>query len=200
MSAIKTVDHYLELEVPSHFRATFTALRDLIREAAPELKETLKWGAPCYVRTSNVVGIVVLKNYVALWFYQGALLDDPKNKLIQASEKTTGLRQLRFEKPEDIEATYLTDLIQQAVENDRLGKKVKSRRNKKPMRMPIELQQVLDSDAKIKAHFEKLAPSHQREYIEYIGEAKRATTRERRAKKARGLLTEGKGLNDKYRG
>ena len=200
MSAIKTVDHYLELEVPAHFKATFTALRDMIRESAPELKETLKWGAPCYVRTSNVVGIVVLKNYVALWFYQGALLDDPKNKLIQASEKTTGLRQLRFEKPEDIDATYLTDLLQQAVENDRQGRKVKPRRKQKPMPVPFELKQVLDSDATIKANFESLAPSHQREYIEYVGEAKRASTRERRAKKARGLLSEGKGLHDEYRG
>jgi len=196
MSAMKTVDHYLELEVPTHFKATFTALRDMIRESAPELKETLKWGAPCYIRTSNVVGIVVLKKYVALWFYQGALLDDPKNRLIQASETTTGLRQLRFEKPEDIDAAYLTDLLQQAVENDRQGKKVKPRRKQKPMSIPFELKQVLDSDATIKSNFEELAPSYQREYIEYVGKAKRATTREQRAKKAKGLLSEGKGLND----
>ena len=200
MSAVKTVDHYLELNVPSRFRATFTALRDLIRESAPELKETLKWGAPCYVRTSNVVGIVSLKNYVALWFYQGALLDDPKNQLIQASEKTTALRQLRFEKPEDIDAEYLTTLLQQAVENDRQGKKVKPRRKQKTMTMPIELQQVLDHDAKIKSNFENLPPSKQREYIEHVGEAKRATTRERRAKKSAQLLSEGKGLHEHYRG
>ena len=199
MSAVKTVDHYLELNVPSRFRATFTALRDLIRESAPELKETLKWGAPCYVRTSNVVGIVSLKNYVALWFYQGALLDDPENKLIQASETTTGLRQLRFEEPEDIDAEYVTTLLEQAVENDRQGKKVKSRRKKKPMRMPIELQQLLKSDAQLKANFENLPPSKQREYIEHVGEAKRATTRERRAKKAEALLKRGKGLHDEYR-
>jgi len=200
MSAIKTVDHYLELDVPPHFRPTFTALRDLIRESAPELNETIKWGAPCYVRTSNVVGMVCLKNYVALWFYQGALLDDPKNQLIQASEKTTALRQLRFEQPEDIDAEYLTTLLQEAVENDRQGKKVKPRRKQKPMSMPFELKQVLDSSANLKANFEHLSPSQQREYIEHVGEAKRATTRERRAKKAFELLSEGKGLHDEYRG
>lgn len=200
MSAIKTVDHYLELDVPAHFRPTFTALRDLISESAPELKETIKWGAPCYVRTSNVVGIVCLKKYVALWFYQGALLDDPKNQLIQASEKTTALRQLRFEQPDNIDSAYLTSLIQQAVENDRQGKKVKPRRKQKPMPMPFELKQVLDSDTTIKRNFDTLSPSQQREYIEHVGEAKRATTRERRAKKAGRLLAEGKGLHDQYRG
>jgi uncharacterized protein YdeI (YjbR/CyaY-like superfamily) len=200
MSKIESVDQYLEEKVPAAFQSTFTALRGIIRETAPELNETIKWGAPCYVRTSNVVGIVVLKNYVALWFYQGALLDDPKNQLIQASEKTTALRQLRFEQPEDIDTEYLTTLLQEAVENDRQGKKVKPRRKQKPMSMPFELKQVLDSKANLKANFETLSPSQKREYIEHVGEAKRASTRERRAKKAGELLAEGKGLNDKYRG
>lgn len=200
MSAVETVDQYLMEKVPPTFRPVFTALRGLVRETAPELKETIKWGAPCFVGKSNVVGIVALKNYVSLWFYQGALLDDPEEKLIQASEKTTALRQLRFEQPEDIEPKYLTSLLRQAAKHDRLGKKVKARRGKQPMRTPIELQQVLDSDKAIKATFENLAPSNQREYVEYIGGAKRATTREQRAKKAAELLAAGKGLNDKYRG
>jgi uncharacterized protein YdeI (YjbR/CyaY-like superfamily) len=196
---IVTVDKYIEQKVSENLKAIFKQLRAIIREELPELDETIKWGAPCYVGRSNVVGLVALKNYVSLWFYQGALLEDPEDRLIQASEKTTALRQLRFSSPKDIDRPFLTSLLEQAAQNDAQGKKVKARRKQKPMPMPIELQQVLDSDSTINANFEKLAPSHQREYIEHVGEAKRATTRERRAKKAGGLLAEGKGLNDKYR-
>ena len=54
--------------------------------------------------------------------------------------------------------------------------------------IPDELAAVLESDQETKARFERLAPSHRREYIVWIGEAKRRDTRQRRAQRVAGML------------
>lgn len=47
--------------------------------------------------------------------------------------------------------------------------------------VPAELKRAFKTEKDAKAYFEKLAYSHQREYVGYINEAKKAETRERRA-------------------
>ena len=47
--------------------------------------------------------------------------------------------------------------------------------------VPPELVEALSGDATAAAAFEALAPSHRREYAEFVAEAKRAETRRRRA-------------------
>lgn len=47
--------------------------------------------------------------------------------------------------------------------------------------IPTELAEALDTDAAAKAAFEALAPSHRREFAEFVAEAKRSDTRLRRA-------------------
>ncbi len=70
------------------------------------MKETIKWGAPVYTLDyKNIVGLGAFKSYVGLWFFQGALLNDEKKKLINAQEdKTKALRQWRFNSVKKIEA------------------------------------------------------------------------------------------------
>jgi uncharacterized protein YdeI (YjbR/CyaY-like superfamily) len=54
--------------------------------------------------------------------------------------------------------------------------------------IPKELREALASDAAARAVFEKLPPSHRREYAGYVAEAKQASTRERRARKTLEML------------
>src|SRR4028118_1783417 len=61
------------------------------------LNEELKWGCPCYTfRESNIVLIHTFKEYCALLFMKGALLNDAHGILIQQTENVQGARQIRF--------------------------------------------------------------------------------------------------------
>lgn len=67
-----------------------------------------------------------------------------------------------------------------------------------PVRVPAALKAALARNAKARATFDSLPPSHRREYIEWITEAKREATRERRLATAIEWLAEGKAMNWKY--
>ena len=68
---------------------------------------------------------------------------------------------------------------------------MKTTRTGKPVVIPIELKRALARSPKAKAEFTKFPPSHQREVIGYITEAKQPETRKRRAAKTVDLLEKG---------
>jgi len=81
------------------------------------LEEHIKWGAPCYTyKGKNILGLTAFKNHCAIWFYQGALLDDSHEILINAQPgKTKMLRQVRFRESEIPKISILKNYIQQAI-------------------------------------------------------------------------------------
>jgi uncharacterized protein YdeI (YjbR/CyaY-like superfamily) len=195
----KRVDQYIDEKAEAWQQPYAKKLRELMIECPVELKETIKWGAPAYVGKKNVAGIVALKNHISLWLYEGALLDDPDNILIQASDSTKSLRQVRFIDGAPLPDEKVAKLIKEAAKNDQKGLKVEQPKPKKPKSIPSPLREMLDENPKAKETYENLPPSEQKAYIEHIRDAKRDSTKERRAKKSISLLNQGKGLNDKYK-
>jgi hypothetical protein len=57
------------------------SLRALIRQAAPGLAESIKWGNACYSNGGNVCSIIPYQSHVNLAFFRGAELDDPEGLL-----------------------------------------------------------------------------------------------------------------------
>ena len=166
------------------------------------MSETIKWGAPVYTfGGKNIVGIGGFKSYVGIWFFQGALLNDKKKKLINAQEgKTKALRQWRFNSVKEIEAESKTikQYLKEAILNQKQGKEIKPER-KKLLEIPKELNDFIKKDKKVKESFNSLSLSKQIEYAEYISEAKRDETKLKRLLKIALIILKGKGLNDKYR-
>lgn len=162
------------------------------------LKETVKWGAPVYTHHGNVVGIVALKNYVSLWFYEGAQLSDKDKVLIASSEKTKALRQWRFESVSEIDEQKIAAYVNEAALNMEKGIKTPKPKVKKP-EVPDLLKAAFKKEPQLKTFFDQLAPSHQREYVEHITEAKREETKLRRLEKSLVLMREGKDLHSKYK-
>src|ERR1700681_4638597 len=92
------------------------------------LTEVLKWGCPCYTfHKNNIVLIHVFKEYCALLFFKGALLNDANGILIQQTKNVQATRQIRFTnvreivKMEPIVKAY----IYEAIEVEKAGLKVK---------------------------------------------------------------------------
>jgi len=174
----------------------------LLREIALSsgLEEGIKWGVPVFmVEGKNVLGIGAFKSYVGLWFYQGVFLIDPKKVLINAQEgKTKALRQWRFTSLEEINPTLIKKYIKEAIKFTKEGKELKPKL-KKAVPIPAELLSAFKKEKQLKSSFERLTPGKQREYLEYIAEAKAEATRLRRVEKSIPIILAGKGLHDKYK-
>ncbi len=181
------------------FRELLLEIRNLILEFPFE--ETIKWGMPTYVYGGrNLLAIGAFKNHVGLWFFQGALLKDPKGILSNAQEgKTKAMRQLKFTSREEIRKEELTPLIEETLHNQDQGLFIKSDKKSSKIVLPPELKEAFKSDKELKACFEALTPGKKREYAEHLGSAKREATRQSRLDKATILIKAGKGLNDKYK-
>lgn len=196
MNSYKTVDEFLKAQ--EQWQDELRELREILQ--ASELEECIKWGGPCYTLDGkNVVGMAGFKSYFGLWFYNGALMDDSAGVLINAQAgKTKGLRQWRFESKKDIKKRTIKAYVKQAIELQRQGKAIKPTRNA-PIVVPPELQKALTKHRGAKKAFSTLTPGCQREYANYVTEAKRDDTKLKRVEKILPMIMDGQGLNDKYR-
>ncbi len=196
MKATKSAEEYI-LSV-EQWQAALIKLRDI--GLASGLDENIKWGIPVYSHQGkNVMGIAAFKTYVALWFHQGALLEDKQKKLINAQEGTTkALRQWRFNSIEEIDAELIHAYILEAIQNVEQGKEIKATR-KDPFEIPVELLAEFDQSQELIKRFYSFTESKQREFANYVNEAKRKETRDQQIEKIIPLILEGIGLNDKYK-
>ena len=196
MKKYRSVDQYME-EV-ENFPSELAKLRKIL--LAVDLEETIKWSMPCYCHHGkNVVGISSFKNYFGLWFHQGALLQDTEGVLINAQEgKTKALRQWRMTAAKDIKVRTIKRYALEAMQLVEAGREIKPSRNKPIIIDPV-FQSALDNNRKASKAFTSMTPGCQREYANYINEAKREATKERRVAKIIPMIVEGGGLNDRYR-
>lgn len=188
------VDAYIERA--KNWQAEQEKLRTIVLECG--LTEELKWGTPCYTYgKSNIVLIHAFKEYCALLFFKGALLQDTDGILIQQTENVQAARQIRFTSLRDINKlkTALKAYIYQAIEVEKAGLKVKLKKTE-AYAVPEEFQNQLNKKPALKKAFAALTPGRQRAYLLYFSSAKQPKTREQRVEKCIPLILKGKGLND----
>jgi len=163
-----------------------------------QLAEEFKWGVPCYTfQKRNIVLIHGFKDYCALLFFKGALLNDPRNILITQTENTQAGRQIRFTNVREIVEleTILKTYIHEAIEVEKAGLKVNFKKTTEFI-IPEEFQNKLDELPALKTAFEALTPGRQRAYILYFSAPKQSKTRELRVEKCMQQILNGRGLND----
>ena len=196
MKRSKSVDDYIN--AAETWQPELRKLRDILQSTT--LQEEIKWGAPCYTCDGkNVVSIGAFKSYVGLWFHQGALLNDDKGVLINAQAgKTKALRQWRMQSSKDIKPALIKRYVKEAMQFVKAGRSIGPAR-KKPAAVSPELKTALQKNKSAAKKFSELTPGRQREYSDYINEAKRNETRKSRIAKIIPMIKSGIGLNDKYR-
>jgi uncharacterized protein YdeI (YjbR/CyaY-like superfamily) len=163
-----------------------------------QLTEELKWGVPCYTfQKSNIVLIHVFKEYCALLFFKGALLNDANGILIKPGKNTQAGRQIRFTNVREIVEmeTILKAYIYEAIEVEKAGLKVNFKKTTEFI-IPEEFQNKLDEIPALKTAFDALTQGRQRAYILYFSALKQSKTRESRVEKCMQQILNGKGLND----
>jgi uncharacterized protein YdeI (YjbR/CyaY-like superfamily) len=178
------------------WREEYEQLRTIVLDCG--LNEELKWGCPCYTyQKSNVVLIHGFKEYCALLFMKGALLQDANGILIQQTKNVQVARQIRFTNVKEIVKmkVILKTYIYEAIEVEKAGLKVTLKKTSE-YSMPEELKNRLDEDSALKKAFHALTPGRQRGYIYYFSQPKLAKTREARIEKSIQLIMDGKGWDD----
>jgi uncharacterized protein YdeI (YjbR/CyaY-like superfamily) len=181
---------------PDKWQREFEKLRKVIVDCG--LKEELKWGNPCYtLQESNIVLIHGFKEYCALLFFKGALLQDTRRILIQQTKNVQAARQVRFTNVKEIVklAPILKTYIYQAIEVEKAGLKVKLKKTS-AFKIPEEFKNKLDKNPALKTAFDALTPGRQRAYIFYFSQPKQSKTRDSRIEKCMKQILDGKGLND----
>ena len=164
-----------------------------------QLTEELKWGKPCHTfQKSNIIIIIGLKEYCALVFCKGVLLNDANGILIKPGENTQAGRWIKFTSVREIVEmeTILKAYIYEAIEVEKAGLKVSFKKTSDFI-IPEEFQNKLDEIPALKTAFDALTPGRQRAYILYFSAPKQSKTRESRVEKYRQQILNGMGLNDK---
>ncbi|MDN4525936.1 YdeI/OmpD-associated family protein [Fictibacillus fluitans] len=180
------------------WKEEFEKLRSIVL-GCEELTEEFKWMHPCYTyEEKNVVLMHGFKEYCALLFHKGALLQDPHGILIQQTENVQAARQIRFTNVQEIAdlESVIKEYIQQAIEVEKAGLSVDFKESKE-FTIPEELQLKFDENPDLKTAFQDLTPGRQRAYVLYFSQAKQPKTRLSRVEKYTQHILEGKGLNDK---
>jgi uncharacterized protein YdeI (YjbR/CyaY-like superfamily) len=167
-------------------------LRKLTYAVCPEVEETIKWNSPFYMHKGILMATPAFKKHCALIFWKGRLFlsNDQKTKL----RRLTSLSDLPSDK-------ILTGYIKKAVELNEAGVKnpvLSKPKMKSPVVVPDYFLAALRKNKKTLAAFEAFPPSHKREYIQWITEAKREETQTRRIQTAIRQIAEKKSRNWKY--
>jgi uncharacterized protein YdeI (YjbR/CyaY-like superfamily) len=184
-------------EQPSQWKEAFQLLRTIVAENG-SLVEEYKWMHPCYTfQGKNVVLIHGFKDYCALLFHKGALLQDPEGILIQQTKNVQAARQLRFTHIGEIVRlkASIQDYVTEAVELEKSGKEVKMRKVE-DYPVPVEFQELLDENQVFNKAFHALTPGRQKAYLFHFNQAKQAKTREARIEKYYPQIMDGKGMDD----
>jgi uncharacterized protein YdeI (YjbR/CyaY-like superfamily) len=180
----------------TQWQEEYEKLRMIVLDS--ELTEELKWGVPGYTfENKNIVLIHGFKEYCALLFVNGTLLEDAHGILVQQTENTQAARQIRFTNVQEVVEMepILKAYIREAIEAERAGLKVNYKKVTEFI-IPEEFQRKLDDIPALKTAFDALTPGRRRAYLLHFSAPKQAKTREARVEKSMQQILNGKGLND----
>jgi len=179
------------------WQAEMKLLRSILLDCG--LTEELKWGVPCYTfGKSNILIMSAFKEYCALSFFKGTLLQDAHQILEKPGENTQAARLIRLTGLEQIKELepVLKAYIYEAIEVERAGLRVDFKK-KNELVYPSELQKILGENPVLKDAFEALTPGRQRGWVLYFSQPKQSKTRETRIEKSIPQILQGKGWNDR---
>jgi uncharacterized protein YdeI (YjbR/CyaY-like superfamily) len=191
------VDAYIAKSAP-FAKPILIHLREAVHDACPECVETIKWSFPHFMYCGILCSMAAFKQHCAFGFWKGAqVVDKNTDKSDEAMGQFGRITRLADLPPKKT----LQALIKKAMKRNESGDQApaKSKRKPKPeAAVPDDLFLALRKNKKALATFDGFSPSHRREYIEWITEAKRAETRLSRIKTTIEWLADGKSRHWKY--
>lgn len=197
------VDAYINKARPfaqpilEHIRASF-------HRAAPQCEESIKWGMPFFLLNGIILGnMAAFKEHCSLGLWGGAMSDMLKAEGIEGSSgmgkfgKVTSVKDLPAKKELD---GFIREAARMVLEGERTKSidRPAAKKAPKPVVVPEALAAALKSNKLAQTNFTAMSASCQREYADWISDAKREATRDSRLAQAIAWISEGKKRNWKY--
>jgi len=173
-----------------------TEIRARVQAACPDVEEAMKWSSPTFIYRGMLCGMAAFKEHAIFGFWKGPLVLG--NRAEEAG--ATGAFRTRLTKVSDLgpKKTMAAEIRKAMALNGAGVTLPRSRGPVKAVLVPDDLAAALRRNKKAQTAFEKFSPSHKREYVEWITQAKREETRTRRLQTAIQQISEGKPQNWKY--
>lgn len=191
------IDAYIAKSAP-FARPILSHLRKIVHAGCPDVEETLKWSAPTFTYKGMLANMAAFKEHCAFGFWKGVLVKGLPGRGTEAAGQFGRITSIADLPPEKT----LIALVQQAAALNDAGVKTpkqrKPERPRAPLRTPPDLLAALRKSRAAQKTFEAFSPSHRREYVEWITEAKGEDTRRRRIETAITWMAEGKSRNWRY--
>ena len=178
-------------------RPILTHIREVVHAAAPEIEETMKWSMPFFDYKGTVCNMAAFKEHCSFGFWKASLLfpdAPPSRDAMGQMGRITSIKDLPPKRE-------LTRLVKEAVKLNEDGVKAARRTGRAPkpeLETPDDLAAALRRNKAANAAFKGFPPSHRREYIEWIIEARRDETRKKRIEQAVAWIADGKSRHWKY--
>jgi uncharacterized protein YdeI (YjbR/CyaY-like superfamily) len=176
-------------------------LRDIVHKACPEVEETMKWGMPHFDYKGMMCGMASFKQHCTFGFWKFSLMKDKQKVFVKGENAGMG----NFGKIKDIQdlppAHTIIEYIKEAMklnDDDVAVKKEVKKTIRQELVIPGYFSKALNKNKIALKTFSDLSYSHKKEYLEWITEAKREETRDKRINTAIEWLLEGKSRNWKY--
>jgi uncharacterized protein YdeI (YjbR/CyaY-like superfamily) len=184
-------------------RPVLQHLRQLVHKACPDVEETIKWGFPHFGYRGDILcSMAAFKQHCSFGFWKASAMKDPDGILKVTDRHSMGHFEKITSKKDLPSDKSLIAYIKEAARLNEEGVKKPERSKKAPaaaLPVPAELAAALKKNKKALAIFDGFPPSHKKEYIEWITEAKTEPTKEKRIATTLEWLTEGKSRNWKYK-
>ena len=185
------VDAYIE-QAADFARPILSEIRARVHEACPACEETMKWSSPSFQYKGMLCGMGAFKAHCMFGFWKAELVVGGSNPHARFRHLTS-VADLPPRKE-------MAALIHKAMALNDGGVVVTRapREKKAAARVPTDLTNALKKNNNARIAFAAFSPSHKREYVEWITEAKREATRQQRIQAAVKWIAEGKSRNWKY--
>jgi uncharacterized protein YdeI (YjbR/CyaY-like superfamily) len=185
------IDAYVAKAQP-FARPILEKIRERVHAVIPDVEEAIKWSHPTYCKGGKIIlGTAAFKEHAVVNFWRGQELGfEAKTGAMGQLGKLTRVEQL----PQDFD-----EMIAKAASLSQTPAPRKPKHAPKPLPdLHPDFAAALGNSPKAKATLDGFAPSHRREYLEWIAEAKQDSTRQKRIADAIRWLSEGKKRNWKY--
>jgi uncharacterized protein YdeI (YjbR/CyaY-like superfamily) len=191
------VDAYIA-QAADFAQPVLNELRDIVHEGCPDVEETMKWSMPFFLYKGILCNMSAFKQHCAFGFWKGGrMLDAAGHELSDEAMGQFGrITSLKDLPPRRVFLGYVKQAKQ--LRDEGVKPPPKPRAAKPELPTPDYLTAALKANKKARATFESFSPSHRREYVEWLLEAKTDATRQKRLETAIEWLAEGKSRHWKY--
>lgn len=201
-------DEYIE-NAPDFAKPILRKIQKAMRASSEDLEETIKWRVPHYEYHGMIAGLSAHKSHIRFGFWRGKQMSDPEGLLEIMGKTEIGLIQMETVAdvpPQRVLVRYVREamrLNEAAKAAPKTGTRKRAAARKKSLAartiaIPKDLTAALKKNRKARATFEGFSYTNRREYVEWLTEAKREATRQKRLEQAVEWMAEGKPRNWKY--